>query len=169
VGLRLTDFNAFLQPPSAEHWFGTTQIGQDVYAQTLRGLQKSLAIGLLVAIFSTGIATIVGACAGYFGGWVDRALMWMVDLLLVLPGFLLCGSEGTCIVSVAWRGRNASVSCSLAAVVPLAARSLSARVLSTLWHNYGDVILPTLTGLVTFMVVSERRQPCPDPARTSSS
>ena len=79
------DFDDFLQPPSATHWFGTTQIGEDVYAQTLRGLQKSLIIGLLAALLSTGIAAVVGACAGYFGGWTDRVLMWFVDLLLVLP------------------------------------------------------------------------------------
>ncbi len=79
------DFTAFLQPPSAEHWFGTTQIGGDVFAQTMRGLQKSLLIGLLVAVISTGLAAVVGAFAGYFGGWVDRVLMWIVDLLLVHP------------------------------------------------------------------------------------
>jgi peptide/nickel transport system permease protein len=83
------DFTAFLQPPSADHWFGTTQIGGDVFAQTMRGLQKSLLIGLLVAVISTGLAAIVGAVAGYFGGWVDRALMWIVDLLLVIPSFLI--------------------------------------------------------------------------------
>ena len=66
------DFTAFLQPPSAEHWFGTTQIGGDVFAQTMRGLQKSLLIGLLVAVISTGLAAVVGAVAGYFGGWADR-------------------------------------------------------------------------------------------------
>ncbi len=83
------DFDALLQPPSAQHWFGTSQIGHDVYAQTLRGLQKSLLIGLLAAVGSTGIAAVIGACAGYFGGLVDRVLMWMVDLLLVLPAFLV--------------------------------------------------------------------------------
>ncbi len=83
------DFTAFLQPPSAEHWFGTTQIGGDVFAQTMRGLQKSLLIGLLVAVISTGLAAVVGAVAGYFGGWVDRVLMWIVDLLLVIPSFLI--------------------------------------------------------------------------------
>jgi peptide/nickel transport system permease protein len=83
------DFTAFLQPPSAEHWFGTTQIGGDVFAQTMRGLQKSLLIGLLVAVISTGLAAVVGAVAGYFGGWVDRTLMWIVDLLLVIPSFLI--------------------------------------------------------------------------------
>ncbi|ACZ84940.1 ABC transporter permease [Streptosporangium roseum] len=83
------DFLAFLEPPSAEHWWGTTQIGQDVYAVTLRGMQKSIIIGFLVALFSTGVAALVGAAAGYFGGWVDRALMWGADLLLVLPSFLI--------------------------------------------------------------------------------
>jgi len=83
------DYSAFLQPPSPDHWFGTTQIGQDVFARTMRGLQKSLLIGLLVALISTGLAAVVGACAGYFGGWVDRTLMWVVDLLLVIPSFLI--------------------------------------------------------------------------------
>lgn len=83
------DFTAFLQPPSADHWFGTTQIGGDVFAQTMRGLQKSLLIGLLVALISTGLAAVVGAFAGYLGGWTDRILMWLVDLLLVIPSFLI--------------------------------------------------------------------------------
>lgn len=83
------DFTAFLRPPSADHWFGTTQIGSDVFAQTMRGLQKSLLIGLLVAVISTGLAAVVGAFAGYLGGWVDRILMWLVDLLLVIPAFLI--------------------------------------------------------------------------------
>ena len=78
-----------LQGPSLNHWFGTTQLGQDVFARTMKGLQKSLVIGLLTAFFSTGTAAVVGACAGYFGGWIDRILMWIVDLLLVLPSFLI--------------------------------------------------------------------------------
>lgn len=95
------DYTAFLSPPSARHWFGTSQIGADVFAQTTRGLQKSLFIGLLVGLLSTGLAAVVGATAGYFGGWTDRALMWLVDLLLVLPGFLIVA-----ILSPAFRGRS---------------------------------------------------------------
>ncbi|MFG2072353.1 ABC transporter permease [Nonomuraea maritima] len=83
------DFMAFLSAPSADHWWGTTSIGQDLYAVALRGMQKSILIGLMVALISTGLAAIVGAFAGYFGGWVDRVLMWGVELLLVLPSFLL--------------------------------------------------------------------------------
>jgi peptide/nickel transport system permease protein len=114
------DPNAYLQAPSSAHWFGTTQIGEDVFAQTLRGLQKSLTIGLLVGLISTGLAAVVGAAAGYFGGWVDRTLMWGVDLLLVLPSFLIIA-----ILSPAFRGQTW-----LVLVVLLAAFSwmISARI-----------------------------------------
>ena len=90
-----------LEGPSLRHWFGTTQLGQDVFAQTTRGLQKSLVIGLLTAFFSTGTAAVVGSCAGYFGGWADRILMWIVDLLLVLPSFLIIA-----ILSPRFRGKT---------------------------------------------------------------
>ncbi|MGN9845616.1 ABC transporter permease [Nonomuraea sp. H19] len=83
------DFTAFLQPPSADHWFGTLQTGADVYAVTLRGMQKSLVVGLLAALVSTALAAVVGAFAGYFLGWTDRVLSWVTDLLLVLPAFLI--------------------------------------------------------------------------------
>ncbi|MGW4404205.1 ABC transporter permease [Nonomuraea sp. NPDC004702] len=83
------DFTAFLQPPSPQHWFGTLQTGADVYAVTLRGMQKSLIVGLLAALVSTAVAAVVGAFSGYFLGWTDRALSWVTDLLLVLPAFLI--------------------------------------------------------------------------------
>jgi peptide/nickel transport system permease protein len=95
------DFAAFLQGPSTTHWFGTTATGADVYALTLHGMQKSLIIGLLVALLSTSMSAVVGAFAGYLGGAVDRVLMWFVDLLLVIPGFLILA-----IVSPAFQGKT---------------------------------------------------------------
>ena len=83
------DFQAFLQPPSSEHWFGTTQNGFDMLALTMRGMQKSLIIGLIGAVLSTGIAAVAGAAAGYFSGWTDRVTIALIDLLLVLPSFLI--------------------------------------------------------------------------------
>jgi len=83
------DMENLLSPPSGEHWFGTTQVGVDVFAQTMRGLQKSLIIGLLVGIFSTSLSALVGSVAGYLGGRTDRTLMTVVDLLLVIPSFLV--------------------------------------------------------------------------------
>jgi peptide/nickel transport system permease protein len=83
------DFYALQQPPNTDHWFGTNALGQDLLAQTLRGMQKSMLIGVCVAFISTIIAATVGTIAGYFGGWRDRTLMWVVDLMLVVPSFLL--------------------------------------------------------------------------------
>lgn len=83
------DYTALLQPPSPQHPFGTNEIGQDVLAQTLRGLQKSLIIGICVALASTTLAALAGAVAGLLGGWTDRAIMWLVDLLLVVPSFII--------------------------------------------------------------------------------
>ncbi|MFG2077587.1 peptide/nickel transport system permease protein [Nonomuraea maritima] len=83
------DFTAFMQPPSTRHWFGTLQTGSDVFAVTLRGMQKSLVVGLLAALISTALAAVVGSFGGYFLGWTDRTLSWVTDLLLVLPAFLV--------------------------------------------------------------------------------
>ena len=83
------DFNALLVPPTAGHWLGTNALGQDLLAQILRGMQKSMLIGVCVAVISTGIAATVGTISGYFGGWRDKVLMWLVDLMLVVPSFIL--------------------------------------------------------------------------------
>jgi len=98
---RTQDDAALLMPPSPEHWFGTTKLGEDLFAQCMRGLQKSLLIGLLVGVISTGVASVVGATAGYFGRATDRGLMWLVDLLLVLPTFLVVA-----ILSPWFRGKS---------------------------------------------------------------
>jgi ABC-type dipeptide/oligopeptide/nickel transport system permease subunit len=95
------DYSAFLEPPYADHIFGTDKIGTDMFALTMRGLQKSLLIGLLVALISTTVAAVVGATAGYFMGTADKALMWVVDLLLVLPSFLIIA-----ILSPWFRGKS---------------------------------------------------------------
>ncbi|GAA3465679.1 ABC transporter permease [Nonomuraea roseola] len=96
------DFAAFLRPPSGEHYWGTLQTGADVFAVTLRGMQKSLIVGLLVAVVATTLAAVVGAFAGYFLGWTDRVLMWVVDLLLVLPSFLILAIMSPLFAGGAW-------------------------------------------------------------------
>ena len=83
------DRQSYLKPPSFAHPLGTTQSGRDMWALTLHGLRKSLIIGLVVAVLSTGIAAIVGAFAAYYGGWPERFALWIIDLLLVIPAFLL--------------------------------------------------------------------------------
>ncbi|GAA1451865.1 ABC transporter permease [Nocardiopsis tropica] len=83
------DYTSLIDPPSPEHWMGTNRTGQDVLTQSTAGLQRSLLIGLLVALISTAVAALVGSFAGYFGGLTDRGLMWIADLALVLPSFVV--------------------------------------------------------------------------------
>jgi len=88
-GATHVDVLAFGQGPSAQHWFGTDDIGQDVYQQVLVGLRKSLAIAVVAAPAGTLLAAVVGAVAGLAGGWADRVLMVVVDLMLTVPAFFL--------------------------------------------------------------------------------
>jgi peptide/nickel transport system permease protein len=75
--------------PTALHWFGTDDIGQDIYAETVSGLRKSLFIGLVAGPAGTLIAAFVGSFAGYLGGKADAVISWFINLLLVLPAFFI--------------------------------------------------------------------------------
>ncbi|MDR2930436.1 MAG: ABC transporter permease [Propionibacteriaceae bacterium] len=83
------DSRAFLAPPSASHWLGTTQVGRDVLAMTVHGMSRSLIIGFLVAIMQTAISCAMGATAAYFGKWTERTIMWVIDLFQIIPSFLV--------------------------------------------------------------------------------
>ncbi|MEP3245420.1 MAG: nickel transporter permease [Sneathiella sp.] len=78
-----------LQAPSAEHWFGTDEVGNDVFTRVIIGARISLQIGVIV----TGIAMLIGVplgiIAGYFGGWVDETIMRVTDVFLSVPGLIL--------------------------------------------------------------------------------
>lgn len=78
-----------LQPPSAEHWFGTNGQGQDVLAQLIAGTQVSLAVGFAVGLAVVLLGALVGVTAGYFGGVLDGLLSVFSNVFLVLPGLPL--------------------------------------------------------------------------------
>lgn len=78
-----------LRPPSASHWFGTDDLGRDVWARLLFGARVSLRVGLVAVGISVLIGTLVGLSAGYFGGWVDASLMRLVDIVLCFPTIFL--------------------------------------------------------------------------------
>ena len=75
--------------PSAQYWFGTNELGQDVFSLVLAGARISLLAGLAVVILGAVAGTCVGALAGYFGGWTDEVLMRLTDLKLTIPGLVL--------------------------------------------------------------------------------
>lgn len=78
-----------LLPPSAEHWFGTDQLGRDIFARVVHGAQITLQIVALVAIISAPLGLLIGAISGYFGGWIDRTLMGVTDVFLSMPKLVL--------------------------------------------------------------------------------
>jgi len=71
--------------PSAQHWFGTDELGRDVFTRILYGGRISLAVGIFSTLFSLAIGIIIGALAGYYGGWIDNILMRVTDTFLILP------------------------------------------------------------------------------------
>jgi peptide/nickel transport system permease protein len=81
--------NIGMRPPSAEHWLGTTQTGQDVFAQLAHATRGSLIIGLLVGALAIGAATLVGVVGAYAGGWLDEGLSLLSNVMLVIPGLPL--------------------------------------------------------------------------------
>jgi peptide/nickel transport system permease protein len=78
-----------LQPPSAAHWLGTTQTGQDVFAQVVVGTRISLSFGFGAGFLATIISVIVGLVAGYFGGIIDDVLSLFINVFLVIPAIPL--------------------------------------------------------------------------------
>lgn len=72
-------------PPSAEHWLGTNDIGQDIFSELLWGTRVSLMIGLIAAGTAIVIGTTVGVVASLAGGWTDTVLMRLTDVVLTLP------------------------------------------------------------------------------------
>lgn len=99
-----TDRGQYLKPPNDDHIFGTDQRGRDIYAMTVEGIRKSLIIGFCVAAIQTVWAAIWGSAAAYFGGWFDKFATWVIDLLLVIPSFLIIA-----IVSQRFAGEMTSI------------------------------------------------------------
>lgn len=77
------------QPPSAEHWLGTTRLGYDVFARLLYGARVSLAVGFGAGLLITVIGTVLGIIAGYKGGVVDEVITFFTNMILVIPNLPL--------------------------------------------------------------------------------
>jgi len=78
-----------LQPPSAAHWLGTDELGRDIVSRLLWGSRITLGIVALVAIVTAPLGLAVGCAAGYFGGWLEVALIRLTDIFLSLPRLVL--------------------------------------------------------------------------------
>ncbi len=85
------DLNNVLHGPTTngQHYFGTDEIGRDYFSRVIYGIRTSETVGLFVAGVSSTIGLIIGAFAGYYGGWLDNALMRLTDLVLTLPALAI--------------------------------------------------------------------------------
>ena len=83
------DFKNRYATPSAEHWFGTDELGRDIFSRLLYGSRYSLRIGLISVAISAIGGIFFGALAGYFGGAVDNIIMRLLDVLQTMPGIVL--------------------------------------------------------------------------------
>ncbi len=152
-----------LQGPSAAHWLGTTQSGQDVLSQLLIGARSTVVIGFLAGTIATALSVLIGVSAGYFGGLTDDLLSMLTNVFLVIPGLPLL------IVLAAYlppgTGSNSFVIALIVSVTGWAwgARVLRAQTLSLRRRDYvasaqvigerplriiGAEILPNLTAIV---------------------
>lgn len=78
-----------LQDPSLAHWLGTDELGRDVLSRVIFGARVSLTIGLVPTLISMAIGTVLGLCAGFYGGKTDFIIMRLADVMLAFPSLLL--------------------------------------------------------------------------------
>jgi peptide/nickel transport system permease protein len=83
------DVAAAMQPPSAEHWFGTDETGRDIYARTLYGTRVTLSVVAGSLLISAALGGLLGLAAGFFGAWIDMVLARLVDVVLSFPPIIL--------------------------------------------------------------------------------
>jgi ABC-type dipeptide/oligopeptide/nickel transport system permease subunit len=95
----------FRKGPSADHWFGTDRIGRDVFSRVVYGARVSLRIGILASALSLTVGVLLGAVAGFFGGWVDNLLMRLTDVFLAIPYIVLA----IAVAAVLGRSENAII------------------------------------------------------------
>ena len=78
-----------LLPPSSEHWFGTDDLGRDIFSRVLYGARISLTVGFFAVILSAVMGSFLGIIAGYYGRWVDTVISRLFDIMLAFPSILL--------------------------------------------------------------------------------
>lgn len=121
------------QSPSAAHWLGTTDTGQDVFDQLISATRSTLLIGVAAALLSTAVSVVIGIGGGFLGGWADETLSLVSNVFLVIPGLPL-------VVVIASYTKGGSITATIAIIAVTSwagpARVLRAQTLSLRSRDY---------------------------------
>ena len=85
----IVNFRARHLPPSAQYWFGTDNVGRDIFTRVLFGYRVSLLLAAVVLAFAVPVGTALGLIAGYFGGWAEIVIMRLTDIALAIPPLVM--------------------------------------------------------------------------------
>jgi len=118
--------------PSVKHWFGTDDLGRDIFSRIIYGGRYSLRLGVMAVSLSMSIGMVIGALAGYNGGWVDNLFMRLLDVQAAIPGMLL----SIAVAAVLGSGFNKTVIALAIGGIPAYARMLRAQILSVRKKEY---------------------------------
>jgi len=126
------DVSQTLEPPGPEHWFGTDDLGRDVFSRTVYGARISLSVGLIAVGIGFSVGVTLGLVAGYLGGLVDLLAMRAIDALLAFPALILAISITA---ALGPQIQNAMIAIGVVAV-PLYTRLTRGQVLSVRERDY---------------------------------
>lgn len=119
-------------PPCADHWFGTDQLGRDIFSRVLSGTKISLMVGISAVAYSLVIGTVLGSVAGYFGGKVDGFIMRCMDIMLSIPSILLAIT----LMAALGKGLDKAVIAIGTVSIPEYARIVRSSILSVKENDY---------------------------------
>jgi peptide/nickel transport system permease protein len=119
------DLNSVNNAPSSAHWFGTDQVGRDVFSRVIAGARSVMVVALVATLLGTILGTVLGLITGYLRGWVDESLSRLIDALLALPVVV------TAVLVVAALGPSATTVAVCIGVIfaPLIARTVRTAVI----------------------------------------
>lgn len=120
------------QTPSAAHWFGTDQLGRDIFSRVIVGTRISLFVGVAAVAFSLILGTIFGSIAGYFGGKIDAFIMRIMDIMLSIPSILLAVT----LMAALGKGLDKAIIAIGVVSIPEYARIIRSSILSVKENDY---------------------------------
>jgi len=131
-GVNDVDVPNALRAPSGEHWFGTDELGRDVFSRVLVAMQASMRVAVVSVAFAVVVGVMVGVIAGYRGGWVDTVFMRVVDVMFAFPVLLLA----LAVVAILGPGTTTTILAIGIVYTPIFARVARASTLSVRVEPY---------------------------------